>query len=88
MIMENKTSLTPVDLSWMWHCSNEPKNVLDYSELLKYPEIAEALNRAAAVGFRLALRKIEELNLIEMGDIDRDPKQSDQEKWDNYFKSV
>jgi len=77
--------LATVDLSWMWHCSDDPKNVLDYTELVADPKIAEALNRAAAMGFRGALRKMEELELIEMGDIDRSPKHSDQEKWDDSF---
>ena len=79
------TLLTTVDVSWMWHCSNDPKNVLDYTELVADPKIAEALNGAAAMGFRGALRKMEELELIEMGDIDRSPKHSDQSKWDASF---
>lgn len=75
-----------VDLSWMWHCSDNPKNVLDYSELIDDSKIAKALTIAAAMGFRIAMRKIEELNLIEMGDIDRSPENSDQSKWDTSFK--
>jgi hypothetical protein len=77
--------LDTVDLSWMWHCSEDPKNVLDYTELVADPKIAEALNKAAAMGFRDALRKMEELELIEMGDIDRNPKHFDQEKWNDCF---
>lgn len=95
--MENNTSinhengndanrlLATVDLSWMWHCSDNPKNVLDYSELVDNPKIAKALTVAAAMGFRTAMRKMEELNLIEMGDIDRSPKHSDQSKWNTSF---
>ena len=79
------TLLATVDLSWMWHCSDDPKNVWDYTELVADPKIADALNRAAAMGFRSALRKMEELDLIEMGDIDRSPKHSDQSKWDASF---
>lgn len=40
---------------------------------------------AAAMGFKGALQKMEELELIEMGDIDRSPKHSDQEKWNDSF---
>jgi hypothetical protein len=79
------TMLATVDLSWMWHCSDNPKNVLDYSELVDDPKIAKALTTAAAMGFRAAMRKMEDLNLIEMGDIDRSPKHSDQEMWDASF---
>jgi hypothetical protein len=79
------TLLATVDLSWMWHCSDNPKNVLDYSELVDDPKIAKALTVAAAMGFRSAMRKMEDLNLIEMGDIDRSPKHSDQETWDVSF---
>jgi hypothetical protein len=79
------TLLATVDLSWMWHCSDNPKNVLDYSELVDDSKIAKALTVAAAMGFRSAMRKMEDLNLIEMGDIDRSPKHSDQETWDASF---
>ena len=79
------TLLATVDLSWMWHCSDTPKNVLDYSELVDDPKIAKALTIAAAMGFRTAMRKMEDLNLIVMGDIDRSPKHSDQEMWDASF---
>lgn len=79
------TLLSTVDLSWMWHCSDNPKNVLDYSELVDDPKIAKALTVAAAMGFRTAMRKMEELNLIEMSDIDRSPNHSDQSKWDAFF---
>ena len=77
-----KPVLGAVDLSWMWHCSDDPKNVLDYSELVQDQKIAAALTKAAATGFRLALRRLEDMELIAMGDIDRNPKHSDQEKWD------
>jgi hypothetical protein len=84
-LSENMKS-TPVDLSWMWHCSDDSKNILDYSELIDDPKISEALTKAAAMGFRDAMRKMEDLNLIKMSDIDRSPKQSDQETWDTTFK--
>lgn len=44
------------------------------------------LTKAAGVGFRLALRKMEDLGLIQMQDIDRNPSSADQEKWDITFK--
>lgn len=77
--------LATVDLSWMWHCTDEPKNVLDYRELVEDSKIAKALNKAACMGFRTALRKLEDMGLIEMQDIDRHPKHFDQEKWDSTF---
>lgn len=73
------------DLSWMWHCSENPKNILDYSELVTDHRITQALTIAASMGFRTALRKLEELNLIQMSDIDRVPNSNDQEIWDNHF---
>ena len=76
-----------IDLSWMWHCSDNPKNVLDYTELVKDSKIAESLNKAAAMGFRSALRRIEELHIIQMGDIDRNPNDSDQLKWSTSFST-
>ena len=82
------TLLATVGLSWMWHCSDNPKNVLDYSELVDDKKIAKSLTVASAMGFRTAMRKMEELNLIEMGDIDRSSKHSDQLKWDASFNCV
>lgn len=77
--------LATVDLSWMWHCTDEPKNVLDYRELTNDKGIADAMNKAACMGFRTALRKLEDMGLIKMQDIDRSPKHFDQEKWDATF---
>lgn len=82
---EANTMSDTVDLSWMWHCSDNPKNVLDYTELIEDKNVAIALNRAAAVGFRAAMRKMEDLNIIQMADIDRSPKHEDQLKWNNYY---
>jgi hypothetical protein len=85
MSKKEANEATPIDLSWMWHCSDNPKHVLDYSELLDDQKIAKALNVAAAMGFRAALRKMEELNLIEMGDIDRSPNSTDESTWETIF---
>ena len=76
-----------VDVSWMWHCSSTPENTLDYNALDVDPKMAKALNYAVASGFRLALRRLEDLNIIEMGDIDRPDNKSDQETWDIAFKN-
>lgn len=67
------------DLSWMWHCSNK---VMDYNFLIKDKAMATTLNKTAAIGFRIALRKMEELELITMGDIDRSMTKEDEEKWE------
>lgn len=75
------------DLSWMWHCSSTPDNVLDYSHLTDVSDkITPALTKAAAHGFRLAMRRMEELGLIDMNDIDRKPNEIDQKTWDEKFK--
>lgn len=76
------------DFLWMWHCSDNPDNIiLDYSKLLDDKKLSELLNKNVAIGFRTALRKMEELNLIEMQDIDRKPNDGDQEKWNEFFKT-
>ncbi|MCF7796078.1 hypothetical protein K9M42_03210 [Patescibacteria group bacterium] len=75
------------DFSWMWHCSDEPNNILDYSKLLDNKKLSELLNKNVAIGFRTALRKMEELGLIEMQDINRKPNDDDQKKWNEFFKT-
>ena len=77
----------PIDLSWMWHCSGNPKNVINYSELIDDQSLAKSLSCAAGFGFRTAMRYMEELNLIKMGDIDRSPNPADQEKWNLSFEN-
>jgi hypothetical protein len=84
-ISDNQVTNT-VDLSWMWHCSGNPINVLNYKELVDDTQIAKALTHAAAVGFRTALRRMEDLNLITMGDIDRNLTDEDQLRWNNHFE--
>lgn len=81
----DKPELPSNDLSWMWHCTDNPKNVLDYSILVNDKKLVNSLNTAASMGFRGALRKLEEMKIIEMGDIDRGVKYSDQEKWNSIF---
>lgn len=84
----SKTNKEPVDLSWMWHCScssNPKRNVLDYSFFVDDNATASSLTIASEGGFRLALRKMEDLGLITMNDIDRKPNDSDQKKWDETF---
>lgn len=78
----------PIDVSWMWHCTNNEhteKNLMNYKVFIyghKDEKLAEAMNSAVAVGFRSALRKLEDLNIISMRDIDRPALASDQETWD------
>ncbi len=80
--MENKK----IDVSFIWHCSNDPNNVIDYSTIVD-SSFVKSYNMAAAIGFRLALRRLEHLGIIEMSDIDRQMNELDQEKWDELFKS-
>jgi hypothetical protein len=77
---ESNTNTTP-DVSWLWHMANtEP--ILTFSEV-KSPEQAKELSSATSLGYRLALRDLEELGLIKMDDLDRSPNSSDREKWDS-----
>lgn len=73
------------DLSWLFNCSSELQNMVDYNSIVSNPKIANMLNLAFANGFRLALRNIETLNLIELQDIDRGYNQSDQDIYDKHF---
>lgn len=73
---ETNTDTAP-DVSWMWHMSTvEP--ILSFSEV--------KLSGVTSLGYRLALRDLEELGLIKMEDIDRSPNLSDREKWDSLLK--
>lgn len=80
------------DLSWLWHCTSNTDNMMDYGEFITdtkntklSPAIIEALNKAYVTGFRSAMRKVEDLNIITMDDIDRKPSESDQNTWDELF---
>lgn len=75
-----------IDLSWMWHCSENPSNIIDYSKLNTDTTLSKTANFAASMGFRSALRRLEELQLITLADIDRHPNDEDQKKWDELFK--
>lgn len=75
-----------VDLSWVWHCTSDPKNVLDYYFLVEDKIMANALNHATAQGARGMLNKLSDLGLFELGDINRSPNKADQEMWDATFK--
>lgn len=79
------TSKELPDLSWMWHCSNDPQNVSEYTFITDDVLLANNLNIAAATGFRAALRRLEDLGLIKMGDINRNYKDSDQYVWEKSF---
>lgn len=72
------------DLSWLFNCSSELQNMVDYNAIVD-PKTAKILNNAFATGFRLALRNIEALNIIKMQDIDRGYNQSDQDIYDKHF---
>ena len=72
------------DLSWLFNCSSELQNMVDYNAIVD-PKTAKILNNAFAIGFRLALRNIEALNIIKMQDIDRGYNQSDQDIYDKHF---
>ena len=75
------------DLSWMWQCSNNPENMLDFSDLTNNKGMLTILNNASAMGFRLAMQRMVDLGLIEMKDIDREFKEDDQIIWDDNFKT-
>lgn len=75
------------DLSWMFHCLGNTKNLIDYSELIKDERVTKALNRAFELGARFAMRRIEDLGIIEMKDIDRSPSDDDQKKWDELLNN-
>lgn len=75
------------DVSWLWHCSTKKDNIINSSSS---PHVdrqqAKAFDKGAQIGFRLALRKLEDLGLIEMADIDRSINEADQEIFDKHFK--
>lgn len=75
------------DLSWMWQCSSNPENMLDFSDLTNNKGMLTILNNASAMGFRLAMQRMVDLGLIEMKDIDREFKEDDQIIWDDNFKT-
>lgn len=74
------------DLSWLWHCSTRDQNVLDYSFLIDDDKFVPALNKAAQNGFRGCLRRLEDLEIIEMGDIDRSINRDDQHQFEIAFE--
>ncbi len=78
--MENTTNKP--DLSWMWRVSEDSTKIIDFNDLVKDPKLAQELTNASASGFRFALRKLEELNLITIDDINKVASAADIEKWD------
>lgn len=75
------------DVSFMWHCSEEKSNIIDYEKMDINPSVALIANKAAQYGFRHALRKLEQLGIIKMDDIDRSLKIDDQLMWDNMLNN-
>jgi len=67
------------DLSWMWHGSD---SVMGYKSLMADNSVAESWNNAATTGMRLTLRRLEDLGIIQMSDIDRSPNEEDKKKWE------
>jgi hypothetical protein len=47
--------------------------------------IASVANKAAGLGSKLTLRKLEDLGIIQLGDIDRSKTEEDQKTFDKYF---
>jgi hypothetical protein len=82
---EYKEETEKPDVSWMWHCSEREQNVLDYRALTDDENIIPALNIAAQFGYRTCLRHMENLEIIEMGDIDRSLNSDDQHQFDKAF---
>jgi hypothetical protein len=83
-LVENFETKIP-DLSWLFICSTQLQNMVDYNTTVDDPKIANMLNLAFANGFRLALRNLETLNLIEMQDIERGYMLPDQDIYDKHF---
>lgn len=78
---KQKTAISH-DVSWMWHCSCLENKIMDFSNIIKDSSKAIAMSRASALGFRLCLRRLEDLDMITMGDIDRIPNEIDEDKWE------
>lgn len=85
-IVENKC-----DVSFMWHMSCGENEIIDYNSLTPFQgnvqqeQIIKALNSAFAFGFRTALRKLEDMGVITLGDIDRRITHEDRILWNFYF---
>lgn len=78
--MEN--NITKPDLSWMWRVSEDSSKIIDFNDLIKDPDLAQSLTNASASGFRFALRKLEELNIISINDINKVASAEDIALWD------
>lgn len=65
------------DVSHLWHTSDE---MMDYTEVLEDKALAKIANKVYGFGFRGALRKLEDLGLVTMNDIDRTPEKRDRRK--------
>ena len=79
---------TADDVSYLWHAACEDGTTLDYGELIDDKKLATLANKCAAFGYRTALRNLESLNLISMGDIDRSPVEADIEKYEERYGSL
>jgi hypothetical protein len=67
------------DVSWLWHLSDK---FCDVTPLHGDTYAAREYNKGHASGIRIALRILEDLNLITMDDIDRGPEQKDFDRMD------
>lgn len=79
---------TTDDVSYLWQQSCVDGGILDYRTLIDDQQHAEVANKCAAFGYRTALRNLESLGLISMGDIDRKPTELDSEKYEERFGSL
>lgn len=83
----------PPDVSWMWHGSTNRENLNHFSGIYPNPsprekEIMAAAGSAYRLGFRNALRMLEEMGIIQMQDINREANSQDQEKWHFHTKET
>lgn len=78
--MEN--NINKPDLSWMWRVSEDSSKIIDFNDLIKDPALAKSLTNASASGFRFALQKLEELNIISINDINKIASPEDIALWD------
>ncbi|MCW8966679.1 MAG: hypothetical protein OQK82_08355 [Candidatus Pacearchaeota archaeon] len=85
-IEENQHSIDQYnEVSFLWQTSTKEGEILDYHNIVNDERHATISNAAAAFGYRIALRNLEEMGLIKLGDIDRDANEHDINKFRELF---
>lgn len=75
------------DLSWLWHCSSNSKNILPDIDYDLDQSLINILQNGGSIGFRIALSNLSKLGLITLNDINRSPNEEDQKTWDSKLKN-